>query len=149
MPARKPALTNPDTERFLAAHKRAYLFVRTAAGEARGWPLTAFYNDGVLWFTTYGKSAKMPHIHAARRGSVAVLTDEGVTPVSYVVAEGPISVRSADAATIQRALDSRPEELRLDPAHEQRYRGALESGKRVIIEVRVERTEHHMAGAFA
>lgn len=142
-------MTDPAIDTFLAAHKRAYLFVRTPDGAARGWPLTAFYNDGVLWFTTYGKSAKMPHVHAASRGSVAVLTDEGVTPVSYVVAEGPLSVRRADAATIQRALDSRPEELRLDPAHEQRYRGALESGKRVIIEVKVERAEHHRAGAFA
>ena len=30
-------MTDPATESFLAAHKRAYLFVRTAAGEARGW----------------------------------------------------------------------------------------------------------------
>ncbi len=141
-------MTDPATESFLRDHRRAYLFVRTEDGEARGWPLTAFFAPGRLWFTTYAKSAKMPFIHRASRASVAVLTDEGVEPVRYVVVEGPLSVRTADADTVNFAVNSRPAHLRLDAGHEQRYRHALETGKRVILEVAVERAAIHLAGGY-
>jgi len=132
----------PHIDDFLRRHRRAYLFVRAADGSARGWPLTAFHAPGRLWFTTYKKSPKMVHVGAAPRGTVAVLTDEGVSPVSYVVVEGALRVREPSPELVEFVMSARPDDGRRNDATEARFRRALASGKRVVIEVALDRTDH-------
>lgn len=132
----------PSIDAFLQRHRRAYLFVRAADGSARGWPLTAFHAPGRLWFTTYKKSPKMTHVGAAARGMVAVLTDEGVSPVSYVVVDGALTVREMTPELVEFVMAARPDDLRRDEATEARFRRVLESGKRVVIEVALDRADH-------
>ena len=132
----------PPIDAFLRRHRRAYLFVRAADGSARGWPLTAFHAPGRLWFTTYAKSPKMTHVGAAARGTVAVLTDEGATPVSYVVVDGALRVRQMTPDLVEFVMAARPDDVRRNEATEARYRRALTAGKRVVIEVALDRAEH-------
>lgn len=142
-------LQSPAIETFLRDHRRAYLFVPCADGQVRGWPLTGFLAPGRVWFTTYAKSPKMQHVNAATTASVAVLSDEGVTPVEYVVVDGPVAVRRADAGLLETVLNSRPAHLRLDAEREGRYRRALETGRRIVIEVGLARVNRFILGAVA
>ncbi len=133
---------SPAIDDFLKRHRRAYLFVRAADGSARGWPLTAFHAPGRLWFTTYKKSPKMVHVNAASQALVAVLTDEGVAPVSYVIVDGALTVREMTPELVEFVMAARPDDGRRIEASEARYRRALTAGKRVVIEVALDRAEH-------
>lgn len=140
-PSAAPA---PEIDAFLRANTRAYLFVVTTSGEVRGWPMTSMYQPGLLYFTTYRKSVKTPHLVAAGSASVVVATPEGVDPLDSVTVSGPIRVIDFSQPVIERFLDLQPDtETRVDAAQRDRFRRRLAEGKRVLIEVEVREAVLH------
>lgn len=145
-----------DSRAFLAAHGRAYLYVLDATGKVRGWPMIARYADGALIMTSYRKAPKVQHLTASPRATVVVTSDEGSTPFRYVVAEGPLKLTDitpdmADAVTQRMHGDSsQPSNSDYsDDGTREHFRARLVEGKRVLIEVGVERAPMYAMGEAA
>jgi hypothetical protein len=138
-PTARPA---PEIDAFLRENGRAYVFV-SSGSEVRGWPLTAFYQPALLYFTTYGKSPKIAHMKGADEAVVIVATPYGASPMRYATVRGPIRVVEFSAPVIERfwevrqADNSRGPETRVDEAVGVRFKARLAAGKRVLIEIDV------------
>lgn len=135
-----------QVDAFLRYQHRAYLFVETDGGEVRGWPLTAFYRSGLLYFTTYVKSVKVRHFDGAMTSAAIVATPEGETPVRFCEVRGAIRVVPFTPEVVERFLAFRAQEsldqnAETSEAMKARFRDRLTSGKRVLIEIDVEAAE--------
>ena len=124
---------------FLQENSRAYLFVDCPDGEVRGWPMTAFYRPGLIYFTTYAKAPKAAHLERAHSATVIVATPEGRQPLDYVEVSGAVRVIAFTPEIVDRFISLTPgDDDRVDETVKTTFRDRIASGKRVLVEVDVE-----------
>jgi len=134
----------PAAERFLAAHTRAFLFTLRADGAPACHPMVAFWRDGVLFMTTYRKSAKARNIARDARVACLVLTADDAPAVAGVTVRGRAEVVSPEGFTASASGGPRVAAGR-DVASKVQAR--LAEGKRVVLRIVPE--EVRLIGAHA
>jgi PPOX class probable F420-dependent enzyme len=77
---------SPEVDAFLATHTRTMLVTLRADGSPTVHPMLGLWNDGALWFNTYGKSVKVRNIERDPRVCCVVLGgDDNLVPPAVVL----------------------------------------------------------------
>ena len=79
---------SPEADEFLSSHTRSFVGNLRKDGSPTGHPLTALYRDGVLYYNTYLKSAKMRNILRDPRVSCLICTSDDETPFRALSVRG-------------------------------------------------------------
>ena len=126
---------------FLSDHPHVFLLTRRPDGMPTGYAMTAVVDGGSVYFSTYGASAKVANL--LREGRALVLASEEDGGTAVVEVGGPVRL-------VERGLPpgrrTRPGAVPTTPPAGmgpvpaeigERVRSRHESGKRVVVEVRV------------
>lgn len=111
-----------------------FLVVRRPDGSPTGYPMTGIFHDGDIEFTTYRKSAKARYLLADDRVCCVIPggAEAGVAVWGHAVPVPPDAFAGA-------ARHAGPAPLEVPSTVRESVRDALESGKRIVFRVRVER----------
>ncbi|MGH7822624.1 MAG: pyridoxamine 5'-phosphate oxidase family protein [Candidatus Binatia bacterium] len=134
----------PEAEEFLCNHPRAFLLTLRRDGSPTAHPMTAIFRDGVLYFNTYRKSAKVRNIERDPRVSCLVTTSDDDPEPRGVVLDGTAEVLPGDAlpsfaAEASPGAARLPKERGVSEGVLSRIEDRLRSGKRVLVRIRPER----------
>ena len=130
-----------DALAFLSGHPHVFLLTRRPDGMPTGYAMTAVVDDGCVHFSTYGASAKVANLLREGRARVLASEEDGGTTVVEVggpvrLVEGsrpPGAPTGSGAAAVGPAAGMGPVPAEIG----EKVRSRHESGKRVVVEVRV------------
>lgn len=129
----RPRVIPPAAERFLAAHTRAFLLTVRPDGAPACHPMVAFFRDGALYMTTYGKSAKARNVAHEARVACVVVTADDATPFAGVVVRGRAEIVPPDAMRVAAEPGRRVEGVGANDAAVVQAR--LAEGKRIVLRI--------------
>jgi PPOX class probable F420-dependent enzyme len=127
------AALTPEAEAFLRAHTRTFLVTIRPDGAPACHPMVGFFRDGVLYMTTYRKSAKVRNLEREPRVACVVTTDDDAPVRQSVVLRGRAEVLPPGAMMPWTADDPHPSGAGADVGRQ--VVAKLAEGKRVVVRV--------------
>lgn len=115
---------------FIESHRRAFLVTRTAQGGPTAHPMTLIPHDGVIYFNTYRKSAKVRNLERDARMACLATSPAGG---AWAAVQGRAEL--VPAAQLPAALVGGGQSDVMSEEDLARVRERLASGKRVYLRV--------------
>lgn len=139
MEATLPAVDSPTVVEFMHRNHRAFLFCRDESGRPIGYAMHSVRCEpGLLYFTTYAKSAKVKHLVADPAVACIVLGQQDGHDGPWVSVRGTAEIYQPSVAEIDEMIGARPADERVAESVVAKVRDRLISGKRSLIRVAVD-----------
>lgn len=126
----------PEVEEFLRRNTRTFLLTIRPDGSPTGHPMIGLYRRGALYFSTYGKSAKVRNLSAHPRVCCVVTTPDDETDFRAAVVHGVADVLPPGSSIPAEEGTTLPAEVPSDVSGRSQER--LRQGKRVVVRVQPE-----------
>ena len=127
-----PVRVSSEVEAFLQEHRRTFMLSLRADGSPTGHPMTGFYHEGAVWFSSYRKSAKTRNFARDSRGGVLVLNGYEAAKVQAVTVKGAAALREAAEMPSRPAAPARSQSA---PGNASRAQDRMRTGQRIAIQI--------------